>query len=83
MQDKSIDATHIHECVSSFIGGLRSDADIFIGGLSTRLNQQSEDDINIAEIVKVNYYLLLSCESLLHGYESLVTGQDEYGRETR
>lgn len=78
MQQKNIDATHIHEYVSGFIAGLHSDADVFIGGLSTRLSQQSEDDINIAEIMKVNYYLILSCESLLHGYESLVTGQDEY-----
>lgn len=65
MEDKTMTRKIMHEHINTHIAGLHSDADIFIGGLSTKLNQESEKDINIAEVIKVNYYIMLSSESLL------------------
>lgn len=45
-----------------------------MAALSTKVNQTTEE-INIAEVVKVNYYILLSSESLLRGYEGLASIQ--------
>lgn len=65
MQDRTLNKRYTHELINNRITEIHSDSDIFIGGVSTKLNQESERDINIAEVIKVNYYIILSSESLL------------------
>lgn len=60
----------LYEHIADCIGDIRHDSDTFMAALSTKVNQTTEE-INIAEVVKVNYYILLSSESLLRGYEGL------------
>lgn len=64
--------------IKEYIAKIHSDSDIFIGGISTKLNQQSRNDINIAEIIKTNYYIILSSETLLKWYEAFITGTIHY-----
>ena len=79
MHEANVDLKDIREVSASVIGDMHSDADIFIGGLSTKLSDESENDLNIAEIIKANYYVILSSESLLQGYATLISAQSEYG----
>lgn len=58
----------LEDNVHNTIQSLHSDDDLFIGSLSANMKQEHSDDINIAEVLKSNRYILLSCESLLHGY---------------
>lgn len=64
----------LYEHIADCIGDIRHDSDAFMAALSTKVNQTTEE-INIAEVVKVNYYILLSSESLLRGYEGLASIQ--------
>ncbi len=68
-------ATHLskktlYEHIADCIGDIRHDSDAFMAALSVKVSQTAQE-INIAEVVKVNYYILLSSESLLRGYEGL------------
>lgn|GEM_PF-6581997 len=64
----TIDKEELHSKIDFATTTLHSDNDMFIGSLSAHLNQAHNDDLNIAEIIKANRYVLLSCESLLQSY---------------
>ncbi len=54
--------------LQSMLATLRSNSDTFIGTLSSSLFESSSDEVTIAEVIKSNHYLLLSCEALLQSY---------------
>ncbi len=68
-QEKIPDKKTLQEMIASSLIELHDQSDVFIGQVSTQISQESERDINIAEVIKSNYYITLSCESLLRGYE--------------
>lgn len=51
---------------------LHSENDLFIGALSANMKQEHSEDVSIAEILKSNRYILLSCEALLDSYAQLI-----------
>lgn len=70
MRWEHISKKNLYEYIAECIGDIRRDSDAFMTDLSMKVNQTTKE-INIAEVVKVNYYVLLSSESLLRGYEGL------------
>lgn len=74
IQGLRLSPEELYKNIADRIGDMRRDSDAFMAALSIKVNQTTEE-INIAEVVKVNYYILLSSESLLRGYEGLAGAQ--------
>ena len=77
----SLDGRTLEDNIHNAIQGLHSDDDLFIGSLSANMQSEHSDSINIAEVLKSNRYIILSCESILTSY--LKWSQSAYTTTTK
>lgn len=64
----SLEIRTLEDNVHNAIQSLHSEDDMFIWSLSSSIKLEHNDNMNIAEILKSNRYVLLSCESLMQSY---------------
>lgn len=71
----------VEENIKVALTTLHSDNDSFLGSLSTHMTQAQDDELHVAEIIKSNRYVLLSCENLLHSYEKRAKSTPTFKKE--
>ncbi len=64
----TLDINILKDNIHTIIQSIHSDDDMFTGSLSANMKQEHSDSVNVAEIIKTNRYVLLSCEAILTAY---------------